>query len=49
MKLMLFKLNYKYHLYVSYKKNNKSYFKSKLTNKLTKKPRNLIAIYKKNF
>lgn len=45
---MSFKLNYKYYLYICYKKVINSYFKFKIANKLARKPRNFIAIYRKN-
>ena len=45
---MPFKLNYRYRLYIFYKKNVDPCFKSKAANRLTKKLRNLMAIYKKN-
>lgn len=47
-KYISFEHNYKYYLYVSYKKNANFYSKSKVDDKLIKKLKNLIATYKKN-
>lgn len=43
-----FKLNYRYYSWISCIKNVDFYSKSKLTDKLLTKPRELIIIYKKN-
>ena len=45
---MSFKLNYGYHLYIFDKENVDPYSRSKVAYKLTKKLKNLIAIYRKN-
>ena len=41
-----FKINYRYHLRISYKKDSRSRFK--IANKLSKKLRNLITVYRQN-
>ena len=43
-----FELNREYHSHVFYKENVDFYSKFKAANKLTKKLRNLIAIYQEN-
>ena len=45
---MSFKLNCRYYLCVSYKKDVDPHFRSKIADKLIKKLRNLIAAYRKN-
>ena len=44
---LLYKLNYRYYLYIFYKNNINFYSKSKLVNKLAINIKNLIIIYKK--
>ena len=43
-----FELNCKYHLRVFYKEDVEPRYRSKITDELTKKLRNLMAAYKKN-
>ena len=44
----LFKLNCRYHLYVSYKEDIDTHSRSKATNELTEELRKLMAAWKKN-
>ena len=48
MRYMPFKLNCGYYLYISYKDDIDPYSEFKVANKLTKKLRNLMVIYRKN-
>ena len=45
----LFKLHYRYHSYIFYKKNIDPCFWFKTANKLIKKLKNLMVVYRKNF
>ena len=44
-----FKLNYRYHLYISYKKNLNLHSKSKTTEELSSELQKLMIIYQQNF
>ena len=46
---MFFEFNCSYHLYIYFEKNINPYYKSKITNKLKNKLRELIIIYCKKF
>lgn len=46
---ILFRLNCRYHLYISYKKDIKLYFKPKIADSSIKNLRNFINTYKKNY
>ena len=45
---MIFDLNFRYLSYTFYKEDVNSYSKFKAANKLTKKPRNLMAVQREN-
>ena len=45
---MPFEFNYGYHQRVSYKEDINSHSRSKIANELTKKLRDLIAVYREN-
>ena len=47
--IYFFKLNNRYYLYILFKKDTNFYFKSKSTDKLVNKMKNLITIIRKNF